>query len=317
MLEDLSAELYKVLKIAVQECNSNCISLSGGLDSAILAYFLKSKKPNAIAVIAKDFVATDLTYCQMIASKFDLPLCLKTVTTEELFSAIEETIKILKNFNSIEIRNSIVMYLALTTVKASGYNSLITGDGADELFAGYNFLIKKSKDELQNDLERIWEIMHFPATKIGRSFGVKIESPFLNDKVTELAKKMPPEVKVKEENGKKYGKWILRKTFEDKIPTAVVWRDKSPMQDGAGTSGLISLFNNLMPDNMYNTKSKKIKDEDNVIINSKESLYYYEIYRKYNEAPHKLQSSNTHCPYCKYDVKPNSKFCRMCGSYPI
>ena len=60
-----------------------------------------------------------------------------------------------------------------------------------------------------------------------------------------------------------------------------------------------------------------IIDTDKVFIKSKESLYYYMIYRKYFDAPINLHSSKFKCPNCRYEIKPNSKFCRMCGSFPI
>ena len=36
------------------------------------------------------------------------------------------------------------MYLVLNSLKQKGENKIITGDGADELFAGYNFFLKKT-----------------------------------------------------------------------------------------------------------------------------------------------------------------------------
>ncbi|MBI2006094.1 MAG: asparagine synthase, partial [Nitrosopumilales archaeon] len=75
-MESFSSKIYDLLKNATLNCRSECISLSGGLDSSILAYYLKEKKITAISVIAKDFLATDLTYCQMIAKNFDFTLYL-------------------------------------------------------------------------------------------------------------------------------------------------------------------------------------------------------------------------------------------------
>ena len=72
---------------------------------------------NAITIIAKDFLGTDLQYSQITAKHIDIPLELKYVNINEMLSAIESTIKILKNFNDIEIRNSIVPYLYLNTLK--------------------------------------------------------------------------------------------------------------------------------------------------------------------------------------------------------
>ena len=109
---------------------------------------LKERKPQAITIITKDFLGTDLTYAQIIAKHTQLPLSLMQVNMEEVLDSINETIRILGNFNDIEIRNSIVPYMYLNSLKKKGVNSVITGDGADEIFAGYNFLLKKSDEEI-------------------------------------------------------------------------------------------------------------------------------------------------------------------------
>ncbi len=310
-------ELYAALGKIISNCKSESIALSGGLDSSIIAYHLKEKKPQAVAIIAKDFLATDLTYSQLAAKEFDFPFKIKSVTTEELLESIEECIKILKNFNDIEIRNSVVIYLALKEIKNSNQKYLLTGDGADELFAGYNFLLKKSEDDLEKDLNRIWSIMHFPSFELGKALGITVEAPFLDESVVEIAKNIPVKQKVGTKDGKKYGKFILRQMYEGKIPKAIVWREKSPLQDGAGTAGLTDLFSSIMIDTVYEERKKAILESDGVKIRSKESLHYYEIYRKTFDMPSKLHSSDDKCPYCQYSVGFDSRFCRMCGAFPI
>ena len=92
MVQKFLEKLYEELENSVLECKSKTISLSGGLDSSILAYFLRDKKANAVAMATKDFMATDLTYCQLIAKKFNLPLEIIMPKTDELLSSIEGTI---------------------------------------------------------------------------------------------------------------------------------------------------------------------------------------------------------------------------------
>ncbi|MFB5623780.1 MAG: asparagine synthase C-terminal domain-containing protein [Nitrosopumilus sp.] len=315
MLEEFSEEIYSVLEEACNETKSNLISLSGGLDSSIIAYFLKQRKPKTIAVIAEDFVSTDLTYCQMISKEMELPLTIYNVKTTIILEAIEETIKILKNFNDIEIRNNVVMYLAIKWAKENGENSIITGDGADELFAGYSFLKNKSDEELEREIKRICSVMHFPTQKIGDVMGVTVESPFLNEKMISLAEKIPVNLKVKNENGKRYGKWILRKTFEKYIPQKIAWREKSPMQDGSGTVGLTNLFDSIIGEEQFVEKKLTVEKTDGVVIRSRESMHYYEIFKKLFGNPAEPKSDEV-CPYCKHHVG-KSKFCRMCGAFPI
>ena len=315
-MEAIFPKLYEELKKSVSNCQSNDLALSGGLDSSIIAYFLKDRKPNGVAIIAEDFIASDLTYCQLVSKHFDIPLKIENVKTDKILEAIESTIQILKNFNDIEIRNSIVMYFAIKFVKEQGSSSIITGDGSDELFAGYNFFLNKSEEELDREQKRIWQIMHFPSHVIGEHLGVKIESPFLSENVVDLAKSIPVEYKIKEENGKRFGKWILRKAFEDKIPMKIAWRDKSAMQDGSGMSGLTQLFDSIISDEVFNAKKEEIAKTDEVVLRTKESMHYYEIYRKFFDKPKSSEIENS-CPYCKFTIEKNSKFCRMCGAYPV
>ncbi|MBS3922313.1 MAG: asparagine synthase C-terminal domain-containing protein [Nitrosarchaeum sp.] len=314
-MEDISKKLYEILKESCESCKSNLIAISGGLDSTIIAYFLKERKPNSIAIIAKDFVASDLTYSQRVSKEFSIPLTINQVSTTDILNAIEETVKILRNFNDIEIRNNVVMYLAIKWAKEQNSSGIITGDGADELFAGYNFLIKKSEENLEKEIQRVCSIMHFPTQEIGKALGITVESPFLNENVIEFAKTIPTNFKVRDEKTKRYGKWILRKTFEKSIPFQIVWREKSPMQDGSGTAGLSNLFDSVINDQIFLEKKKKIQDTDGVTIRTKESMHYYEIYKKLYQVPTKKQDVKS-CPYCNFNVE-KSKFCRMCGAFPI
>ena len=314
-MEDISKNLYQILEESCNSCQSDLISLSGGLDSSIITYFLRKRDLNSVAIISEDFVSTDLTYCQMISKEMKIPLSIYNVSTSTILEAIENTIKILKNFNDIEIRNNVVMYLAIKWAKENDQKSIITGDGADELFAGYNFLVNKPENELDAEIKRVCSIMHFPTQKIGKELGIKIESPFLNQKIIELSNQIPSNLKIKEEKGKRYGKWILRKTFEKYIPQQIAWREKSPMQEGAGTAGLTNLFESIISEETYVEKKLTVEKNDEVVIRSRESMHYYEIFKKLYGSPVD-DNAECKCPYCKHEVN-NSKFCRMCGAFPI
>ena len=314
-MEEITKKLYQILEESCNLCESELIALSGGLDSSIISHFLRGKKVEGIAIISEDFVSTDLTYCQRISKETGIPLTIYNSTTSEILEAVENTIKILKNFNDIEIRNNVVMYLAIKWAKDNNKKSIITGDGADELFAGYNFLVNKPEKELESEIKRVCSIMHFPTQKIGKYLGIKIESPFLNQKVIEMANHIPSNLKVKEENGIRHGKWIFRKTIENHIPEQIAWRKKSPMQEGAGTVGLTNLFESIINEEKYVEKKLTIEKNDQVVIRSRESMYYYEIFKKLYGTPVE-EDLVSKCPYCKHGIN-NSKFCRMCGAFPI
>ena len=309
-------EIRSLLEKSLIDSDAKWIAFSGGLDSSIVAKIQSKKNINGMTIITKDFVGTDLAYSQITAKHLGINLKLKYAEISDMLNAITETVKILKNFNDIEIRNSIVSYLYLSELKKNNISTVITGDGADEIFAGYNFLIQKDHTEIKKELKRMREIMHFPSQKIANEFGMSIEMPFIDENIIKMAETLPINSLVNKKDGTVFGKWILRKAFENDLPSSVVWSQKTPMKDGSGTAALTKLFESIITDEIFMEKSKKIKNEDGVTIRTKESLHYYETYRKEFEIPGSKNEINT-CPDCNSGIVDNSKFCRMCGKFPL
>ena len=315
-MSESAENIRLLLEEITMQCDANWIAFSGGLDSSILAQIKKESDLNAVTIIAKDFLASDLQYSQIVAKHIGIPLELKYVDINEMLSAVENTIKILKNFNDIEIRNSIVSYLYLNALKEKSVTKVITGDGADEIFAGYNFLVKKDHSELKDELKRMKEIMHFSSQKIANEFGISIQMPFVDENIINAVETLPISLLINQKNDEKFGKWILRKAFENTLPENVIWREKTPMQDGSGTTNLTKLFNSIITDDIFAKKVKKIKSKDDVKIRTKESLYYYELYKENFVIPECKNGKNM-CSDCNAEIVSNSKFCRMCGKFPI
>ena len=309
-------EIRSLLEKSPIDSDAKWIAFSGGLDSSIVAKIQSKKNINGMTIITKDFVGTDLAYSQITAKHLGINLKLKYAEISDMLNAITETVKILKNFNDIEIRNSIVSYLYLSELKENDVSTVITGDGADEIFAGYNFLIQKDHIEIKKELKRMRKIMHFPSQKIANELGMSIEMPFIDENIIKMAETLPIDSLINKKDGVTFGKWILRKAFENDLPSSVVWRQKTPMQDGSGTVALTKLFESIITDEIFMEKSKKIKNEDGVTIRTKESLHYYETYRKEFEIPRSKNEINV-CPDCNSEIIDNSKFCRMCGKFPL
>ena len=315
-MDQVTKNIKTLLTEITTQCDANWIALSGGLDSSILGQIKKDQDLNAVTIITKDFLGTDLEYSQIVGKNINIPLELKYVNFDEIFDAIKNTIKILKNFNDIEIRNSIVSYLYLNILKEKNVKKVISGDGADEIFAGYNFLIKKDHTELKMELERMKKIMHFTSEKIANELGISVQMPYIDQNIIKLVETLPINYLVNKKNDTKFGKWILRKAFEGDLPSNVIWREKTPMQDGAGTTNLTKLFDSIITDDVFTEKTKNIKNNDDVTIRTKESLHYYEIYRKNFKIPERQNVKNL-CVDCNSEIIENSNFCRMCGKFPL
>ncbi len=292
--------------------------LSGGLDTAILAY-LASKwvKPGCITVTLRGAPAPDVDYAKIVASRLALRHYVHYFGNEELDEGIRAVIRIMKSFDPMEIRNSAAIYVALKVARNQGMSTIMTGDGGDELFGGYSFLFGFSKEQLDTALKKLWSNMRFSSIYMGKDLGLEVRLPFLDPQFKSFAMGLDPGLKVKSEREQVWGKWLLRKAFENVLPQELVWRVKAPIEVGTGTTILPSLFDSRISDFEFNEKKRRYLNEDGVVIRSKEHLFYYGIYRSEIGVPYAVDSNAKVCPDCGSNVEEGASFCRVCGAYPI
>ncbi len=292
--------------------------LSGGLDTAILAY-LTSKwvKPSCITMALRGAPAPDVDYAKLVASRLELRHYIHYFGNEELYESIRAVVKILKSFDPMEIRNSAAVYVGLKVGKDRGMSTIITGDGGDELFGGYSFLFGLTNEQLDISLKKLWANMSFSSIYLAKDLGLQVRLPFLDPQFKAFATDLDVGLKVRSEGGQVWGKWILRKAFENIMPPEIVWRVKAPIEVGSGTTILPSLFDSRISDLEFSQKKMRYLNEDRVVIRSKEHLFCYEIYRSMFGVPYVGAGNAKTCPDCGSDVEERASFCRTCGAYPI
>lgn len=292
--------------------------LSGGLDTSILAFILsKHRKGPAITVAFEEAKAPDLEYASLVVKRLGLEYCLHVFERDELFEALRQVIVILRSYDPMEIRNSVSIFLGLRTARALGLKSVMTGDGADELYAGYSFFFDMGREELKAYLKRVWEIMDFSSHRIGKHLEVDVKEPYLEPRFKAFSMKLDPALKVRAEGGQTYGKWVLRKAFEGLLPDEILWREKMAIEFGSGTTLLPTLLNEMISDVDFEEDRKKYHEEDGVVIRDKEHSFYYDIFRSEVGVPRPDDPSARTCPQCTSNLPKGVTFCRVCGAFPV
>jgi asparagine synthase (glutamine-hydrolysing) len=317
MIDKIGFKLRSLIEKAIKRNLSEGLLLSGGLDTSILALIAsKFTSLKAFTVALEGVSAPDVKYASLVSRKLGIKHIIHYFNEDELYDAIHATIKIMKSFDPMEVRNSATIYVALKVVKEEGLNIVMTGDGCDELFAGYSFLFNLKKDKLKFELEKLWKTMRFSSIPLAETLGLEVKLPYLDPYVKNFAFKLDPSYKIREEKGQKWGKWILRKAFENILPNEIVWRIKTPIEQGSGTTILPVLFEQKISDEEFREKRRKYLEADRVVIRSKEQLLYYEIYRSTIGIPHPVRRGRI-CPYCNSNIEEGATYCQICGSYPI
>ena len=314
----ISLELQTLLEKAVKKNLAQGILFSGGLDTSVLAVVAsKFVSLKAFTVALQGAPAPDVKYATLVAKRLKLKHLVHDLGEDELYDGIKKVVKTMKSFDPMEIRNSVAVYVGLKVAKENGVNAVMTGDGCDELFAGYSFLFDLEKEQLNLELRKLWEVMSFSSVPLAKAIGIEAKLPFLDPDFKAFAMKLDSRYKVQSEKGRTVGKWIIRKAFENFLPQEVVWRVKTPIEHGSGTTVLPSMFGEKISDAEFEEKKTKYLDEDKVTIRDKEQLFYYEIYRSALGVPSPTNLEGKLCPQCNSNVAEKSTFCRTCGAYPI
>jgi asparagine synthase (glutamine-hydrolysing) len=306
--------MVRLLTESIQRNHADALLLSGGLDSSILGSILHPKYSVAVG-FGSD--APDLAYARQVAEKYSSKHAEVIFDQNMMAELVEQIIQIIKTFDPIEIRNSAVALAGIERAKSDGYNAIMTGDGSDELFAGYNYLTRYYSDPQKLDLElrRLWQVMHFSSKKLGEYVGVKVKTPFLDEKFLSFAKSISVSEKVGERSGKKCGKFILRRCFEAALGD-IVWRDKLAQEQGAAIGKYQKYIEDMLDDRTFASKSRIANEYDSVRIRSKEHLHYYAIFRSHFSPP-KEEDCELRCPECSGCMAQGGRFCRTCGAFPV
>jgi len=297
--------LKKELSKAVEGNLAGGLLLSGGLDSSILAYLIPRIK--GITVTLEEF-GKDEKYAERVAKFLNLKWHRKKVEIKEAIKAIPKVIKILKTFDPA-IPNDLAIFFGLKMAKQKRIKTVITADGADELFAGYSYMRHLN---LKEYLPKVASRMNFSSNELGKSLGIKIRQPYLNKKFIKFALSIPPGLKIKREKNKIWGKWILRKAFEDFLPEEIIWRKKMPIESGSGFGKLRQILTSKISDEEFR-EAQRLP----VRFRNKEHFYYYRIYREVVGDIPLPKKDEKKCSGCGTGLPPQNSHCKVCGAFPV
>lgn len=319
---DQPGSVYEAVILALEESVRRNLSdgllLSGGLDTVLLAYIaVKWVKPDCVTVAFRGAPTPDVEYANLVARNLDLNHYVHYFDNGELEEAIRAVIMILKTFDPMEVRNSAAAYIALKVAKDRGIKTVMTGDGGDELFAGYSFFFGLTREQLKAALGKLWSNMRFSSVPMAESLGLQVKLPFLDTEFRAFAEALDVGLMVRHERGQVWGKWVLRKAFENVVPPELLWRVKAPLEVGSGTTVLPSVMDARISDLEYAKEKARYLDEDKVTVRSKEHLFYYRLYRELIGVPYAEDGGRKTCPDCGVNVEEENSFCRICGAYPI
>ena len=276
--------LARQLRLRLQEAVARVMEenkvgswLSGGLDSSVMVALARSMTERFHTFAGGLAGAPDLAFARDVAEHMRTRHHEIILTVQDLLRVLPEVIGSLESFDALLVRSSLVNHL-VAKAASEHVEAALSGEGGDELFAGYAYLKDLPLDRLGDELADITGRLHNTALqRVDRSaarHGLTIHTCFLDPEVVALAFRIPSEYKIR--GGVE--KWILRRVVDGLLPEAVVERPKAKFWEGAGVESLLA-----------DHAESKVTDGDfcserhlpnGWLLDSKEELMYYRLFRE-------------------------------------
>ncbi|MBP7263159.1 MAG: asparagine synthase [Spirochaetia bacterium] len=253
--------------------------LSGGVDSSVIASLASLSVPSLRSFVIGLPGSTDVEYGGIMARHLGIRHQAVTVSPQELIAALPDAIAALESFDALLVRSSVTNWL-VSRIVADHVPAVLSGEGGDELFAGYEYMKAIPEENLTAELgSAVASLSNTAFQRVDRSahaHGLVPLLPFADAAVTEYALGIPVSLKLKEWNGRRVEKWILRKAVEGLVPENVLWRPKTKFWQGTGVQDILS-------EHAERTVSDADFRRERVLpngwsLNTKEELWYYRLF---------------------------------------
>jgi len=261
------------------------VFLSGGLDSTLVAAIAAREMPEGerlqtFAVGAEG--SSDLEAARSAAEFLGSEHRERIYTQEEALAVVPEVVRAIEHFDPSLVRSAVPNFL-LAEMTAKHVKVVLTGEGADELFAGYEYLRELTGDgELHEEIVRTVEGLHNlnlqRADRVTMAHGLEARVPFLDRNVIALAMRLPAEAKLPESHEPE--KQLLREAFEGWLPHELLWREKEQFGDGSGAADVLT---DEIEGSLSEEELERDRGELDPPIRTREELHYYRIWKQHLE----------------------------------
>ncbi len=213
------------------ETENTAVAFSGGVDSALVAELL-----DAPLYVVGFPDSHDVEAARTAADAMGRELTVVLLEPADLERAVPEVARATGRTNAMDIQIALGLSLVAERVAEDGFDRLAVGQGADELFGGYEKVVRLDhrvdaetvRGAVRESIATLPSQLPRDSCTI-RAAGVEPVAPLLHDAVVDAALRLPDELLADENTRKK----ALRSVATQYLPSEVATRDKKAVQYGS------------------------------------------------------------------------------------
>lgn len=250
-MQEAAATLQKLLENSVRNrvagLREVAVAFSGGLDSSLVAFLAQKCGVNVQLVHVSLENQCETEEAKRAADELKLPLQTHLFKEEDVEKAVTRVVALIEESDPIKAAIGVPFYWVAEKTAEAGFKTLLAGQGADELFGGYqryvNEYLVHGKEYVRktmfNDVVNIYESNIERDVKICSFHNVGLRLPFASSAIADFALSLPVELKL-EGKTDSLRKLVLRKVAENMdLPPSITGKSKKAVQYSTGVNSVL------------------------------------------------------------------------------
>jgi asparagine synthase (glutamine-hydrolysing) len=245
--ETLQELLEQAVRTRVSDVRDVAVAFSGGLDSSVVAFLAKKCQVSVHLVHVSLEDQPETEEARKAADALGLPLRVYLFGEEDVERVVPKVVELIEEADPVKASIGVPFYWAAEKTAAAGFKVMLAGQGADELFGGYQRYVNEYllhgeeavRKAMFSDVVAIHESNLERDMKICGFHGVELRVPFGSYQIAEFAMSLPVELKI-EKRADTLRKLVLRKAAENMgLPTSVKEKTKKAVQYSTGINNAL------------------------------------------------------------------------------
>ena len=215
------------------------VAFSGGVDSTLLAKLVKDMGYDIHLLTIGFQDSHDINFAKEVNQILNFPHSISEIDPEKFKEVSQKINQTIKSDNLSWNENSIAFYYVAELAQKNGLRTVVTANGIDELFCGYNSYreaIEKGVDEvvkMMNDKLKNEKEMMVAINAVTAEFDVTMIQPFLLPNFIEYAKKIPVSEKIHGQDDMQRKHPIRELAMDYGVPEVAAQKQKKALQYGS------------------------------------------------------------------------------------